>query len=161
PERSGGSRQVASMPARAAMPGNLTQQLSGYTFTRSEGGRRIFTVHAARTVALKQGGMTQLDDVVLDVFGREGDRHDVLRTRLAEYKSESGNFSSSGPVEIELNADLPPGGGGSGGRQPAYLETSNVTFRQQGSLVVSGGPVRFRAGPISGSAVGMTYATKD
>src|SRR5439155_8141484 len=47
------------------------------------------------------------------------------------------------------------------GRQPAYLETSNVTFRQQGSLVVSDAPVRFRAGPISGLAVGMTYATKD
>ena len=74
------SRQDRSLPARAALPGNVNQQLSGYTFTRSEGGRRIFTVHAARTVALKQGGMTQLEDVVLDVFGREGDRHDVLRT---------------------------------------------------------------------------------
>ena len=153
------SRQDRSLPARAALPGNVNQQLSGYTFTRSEGGRRIFTVRAVRTVALKQGGTTELEDVVVDVFGREGDRHDVLRTGLAEYNPQSGNFSSRGSVEIELNADPPPGG--SNGRQPAYLETSNVTFRQQGSLVVSDAPVRFRAGPVSGSALGMTYATKD
>lgn len=158
--RTRGARKDRSQPAPSALPSNVNQQLQGYTFTRSDSERQIFTIHAARTVALKQGGTTMLEDVVLEVFGRQGDRHDVLRTHLAEYNPVSGDFSSDGPVEIELNADLPPGAGFHG-RQPAYLETSQVAFQQRDSRVVTSEPLRFKIGLVSGSARGMTYATKE
>src|SRR5437762_7691103 len=155
------SRKDRAVPATQGLPGNINQQLSGYTFTRSDEGRRIFTVHASRTIALKQGGTTVLEDVKVEFFGPSGNRYDVLRTERAEY-NPPGNFSSPGKTEIELNAqgNAPPGGNFQG-RQPVYLETSQLTFQQQGLLLVSNGPVRFRVGPASGSALGMTYATKD
>lgn len=150
------------------LPANVHQQLSGFTFTRSEGGRQIFTVHAARTVAFRQGGTTVLEDVYAEFFGRTGNRRDILRTQRCEYNTESGGLSCLGTVEIELNAqldvsaatDLPPGQAVLRGQQPVYLEVSKVSFQPQGSLVVSDEPIRFRFGPASGSAVGITYATK-
>ena len=87
-----------------SVPIDVHQQLSGYTFTRSDGGRRVFTVHAARTVSFKQGGTTVLDDVLVELFGRTGNRRDIMRTQRCDYNSQNGDLFSSGPVQIELNA---------------------------------------------------------
>ena len=145
-----------------SVPIDVHQQVSGYTFTRSDEGRRVFTVHAARTMSFKQGGSTVLDDVVVELFGRTGNRRDVMRTQRCNYNSQNGDLFSSGPVQIELNAqpekvpvaDLK-------GRQTVYLETSKVSYRHEGSLVMSDQEVRFRMGPTSGTAQGMAYATRD
>ena len=51
-----------------ALPSNVSQQLSGYSFTRSDNGRQVFTVRAARTIAF-QGDETVLNDVSVEVFG--------------------------------------------------------------------------------------------
>lgn len=144
------------------LPQEVHQQLSGYTFTRSDEGRRIFSIHAARTVAFKQGGTTVLEDVYVEVFGRSGSRRDVIRTRRCDYNAQSGDLFSSGRVQIELNAP-PPGRatGGDSGHPPVTLETSQLYFRQQGSRVESDEPVRFRVGGLSGSAQGMSYATRE
>ncbi len=162
------ARKDKSLPVPQSLPANINQQLSGYSFTRSVEGRQIFTVHAARTVAFKQGRTTVLEDVVVEVFGREGNRHDVLRTSQCEYNPQSGDLFSPGSVEIEMNAatgvlprtGLSPSRPAPRERQPVYLETSQMSFRQQGSLVVTDEPVRFRIGPASGSARGMKYATQ-
>ena len=156
------SRRRADKPGRTppVLPTDVNQRLSGYSFTRSDEGRQIFTVHAARTVAFKQGGTTVLEDVFVEVFGRTGNRRDVLRTRRCDYNAQSGDLYSAGKVDIELNVGLPAAESGRGERTRVQLETSRLSFRQQGSLVVSDKPVRFRIGLISGSAEGMTYATK-
>jgi lipopolysaccharide export system protein LptA len=141
---------------------NVHQQLSGYTFTRSEAGRTIFTLHSARTVAFKEGKTTQLEDVLVEFYGRQGDHHDTLRTHLCQYNPKSGDFFSSGPVQIELNAqavDLP--GTGMHGKHPVFLETSKVSFRSDGSVAETDEPVKFRVGAASGTALGLEYATKD
>ncbi|HEV2491648.1 MAG TPA: LptA/OstA family protein [Terriglobia bacterium] len=153
--------QPAATPQ--SLPSNVNQQVSGYTFTRSDNDRPVFTIRAARTVALKEGGTTVLQDVVVEVFGRKGDRHDVLRTERAEYNSLTGDFSSPGTTQIELNAPpgVLPGAENSRGPQTVDLETTGVTYRQQGSELSSDRPVRFKAGAISGSAMGLVYATRD
>jgi len=156
------SRKEKPLGVPQALPSDVHQQLSGYTFTRSDEGRRIFTVHAARTVAFKNGGTTVLEDVFVEVFGRAGNRRDVLRTRRCDYNTQSGDLFSAGKVEIELNAgaEREPGTG-LRGRPVVYLETSKVSFQRQGSLAVSDELVHYRIGPASGSARGMVYATKD
>jgi lipopolysaccharide export system protein LptA len=149
-------------PHPPTLPQEVHQQLSGYTFTRSDEGRQIFSIHAARTVAFKQGGTTVLEEVYVEVFGRSGKRRDVLRTRRCDYNPQSGDFFSSGKVQIELNAP-PPGrtAGSRGERPPIMLETSQLYFRQRGSRVESDEPVRFRVGALSGSARGLSYATRE
>jgi lipopolysaccharide export system protein LptA len=145
-----------------SVPIDVHQQLSGYTFTHSDGDRRVFTVHAARTVSFKQGGTTVLEDVLVELFGRTGKRRDIMRTQRCDYNGQDGDLFSSGPVHIELNAEadkVPPAG--LKGRQTVYLETSKVSYRHEGSLVTSDQEVRFRIGPASGTSQGMVYATRD
>ncbi len=142
------------------LPRSINQQLSGYTFTRSEGGRQIFTVHAARTVAMKEGGKTLLEEVTVEVFGRMGNRHDSLKTHQCEYEPQTGSLSCEGKVEIRLNAGgASASGPGLKGQHTLHLEASQVSYEPKESLVVSDAPVRFRYGPASGSAVGMRYDT--
>lgn len=139
---------------------NVQQQASGYTFTRSDEGRQVFTIHASRTVAFKEGGTTVLEGVQVEVFGKDGRRRDLLRTSQCDYNSQSGDLFSAGSVEIELNA--PTNGEHEGPiSRSVKLETSQLYFRKQGSMVESDQPVRFRYGSISGSAQGMSYATKE
>jgi LPS export ABC transporter protein LptC/lipopolysaccharide transport protein LptA len=143
-------------------PADVNQQLSGYTFTRSEEGRPAFTIHAARTVAYQKSKATQLEDVTVEIFGRKGDRSDILRTHRCEYNQQSGDFLSDGPVEIELSAhssDLP--GSSLRGKRRMFLETSQVVYHQDDEMAETEAPVKFRMGSATGSARGMTYGTRD
>lgn len=151
-----------ALPPPTVLPSDVHQQLSGYTFTRSDRGRQIFTVRAARTLSLKNGGTTVLEDVNVEFFGKDGNRHDVLRTRRCDYNNLSGDLSSAGTVEIELNSRAAQVAGASQtGRLPVQIETSEVSYRSRGSIVATDAPVRFRVGPASGTAKGMEYATED
>jgi lipopolysaccharide export system protein LptA len=141
---------------------DVNQQLSGYTFTRSDQGRPVFTVHAARTVSYQQSKSTVLEDVTVELFGPKGDRGDILRTQQCEYNSQSGDFFGSGHVEIELSAhssDIP--GSGTEGKHRVFLETSKVAYHQESQLAKTDEPVNFRMGTASGKALGMVYATRD
>ena len=144
------------------VPIDIHQQLSGYTVTHSDGDRRVYTVHAARTISFKQGGNTVLDDVLVELFGRTGKRSDIMRTQQCEYNSQDGDLFSSGPVHIELNseAEKTPAERLKGSRT-VYLDTSKVSYQHEKSLVTTEEAVRFRVGQASGTARGMVYATKD
>ena len=153
-------REKGNLPVPQALPTDVHQQLSGYSFTRSEGGRQVFTIRASKLVAFKEGEATILEDVVLEVLGRSGSRRDVLRTARCEYNSRSGDVVAAGLVHIELNAQAAPlPGVGLRGRQRVQLETSRVSFRQKTSLLESDEPVKFQVGPLTGSARGLSYAT--
>jgi len=150
---------VHNLPSPAP---DVHQQVSGHTFTRSDGDRPVFTIHAARTVSYQQGKSTVLEDVTVEVYGRKGERSDILRTHRCDYDPQSGNFLSSGPVEIELSAhssDIP--GTGLRGKRRVFLETSKVAYHQGNEQAETDEPVNFRMGPASGTAVGLVYATRD
>jgi lipopolysaccharide export system protein LptA len=152
------------------LPENARQSAAGYTFTRSEGGHPVFTIRAQRSVDLKSGN-TLLEGVEAEVFGRAGDRHDLLQTQRCEYKAQSGDFFCAGRVAIEV--DAPPGStvpqtppsslvaGASRGREPIYLETSALSYNQQKSLATTAARVEWHYRAGSGSAVGLAYDTRD
>jgi len=144
------------------VPVDIHQQLSGYTVTHSDGDRRVYTIHAARTVSFKQGGATVLEDVLVELFGKTGKRRDLLRTQQCQYNSQNGDLFSSGPVHIELNSQAEnTRASGPKGSRTVYLETSKVSYQHEKSLVTSREVVQFRIGSASGSSRGMVYATKD
>ncbi len=165
--------------APQALPSNANQLQSGFSFTQSNNVRQVFTVHASRATAFKGGDETVLNDVWVEVFGKHRNRRDLIRTRACDYNQQSGELYAAGKVEIELNAPpgAPPSEGpgafqnfslpgpgeeaSASGRQPIFIETSHLSLVQKGALVVSDAPVRFRAGPASGTAKGLAYATHD
>ena len=160
----GRTRKDSGAPLPQALPNNVDQQLSGYTYTVSDGERRIFTIHAAKTLSFTKGGSTVLQDVYVEVFGPAGNRHDVLRTEQCDYNVQSGELFAVGKVKIELN-DLGkalPGAGLSSRHHSASvnLETSKVYFKQKGTLAVTDQPVTFATDHGSGSARGLAYDTR-
>jgi lipopolysaccharide export system protein LptA len=149
------------------LPSNTNQRTFNYTFTRSDRGQKVFTIHAARTLGIGAGGETELEDVMIEVFGRAGDRHDLLRTDRASYDPRSGEFASDAIVEIELNVPSHPGDADEpipalAMKRPEqiHLRTSHLTYQQKTSQLLSEAPVQFRFGAYSGSALGMKYAAK-
>jgi len=144
------------------VPFDIHQQLSGYTVTHSDGTRRVYTIHAARTVSFKQGGATVLEDVLVELFGKTGKRRDLMRTQQCQYNSQNSDLFSSGPVHIELNSEAENAqASNSRGSRTVYLDTSKVSYQHEKSLVTTDEIVHFRVGPASGSSRGMVYATKD
>ena len=144
------------------VPVDIHQQLSGYTVTHSDGARRVYTIHAARTVSFKQGGATVLEDVLVELFGKTGKRRDLMRTEQCQYNAQNGDLFSSGPVHIELNSDAENTRASDlKGNRTVYLETSKVSYRHEKSLVTSDEVVHFRVGPATGSSRGMVYSTRD
>ncbi|HXH48321.1 MAG TPA: LptA/OstA family protein [Terriglobia bacterium] len=168
----GKTTRQAPLPKPPELPKDVNQQLSGVTFNRSDNGRQLFVIHAARTLAYKQGGSTLLKDVYVEFFGRSGTRYDILRTPEGEYNQTTGNLSTPGEVELVLNAspsqleelaakpDQPINqtpADADASRQPVYIRTSKVTSTQHGTQLESDTPVRFHLGDISGSARGVIY----
>jgi lipopolysaccharide export system protein LptA len=164
----------APQPKPPELPQNVNQKLSGVTFTRSDNGQRLFVIHAAQTLAYKQGGSTVLKDVYVEYFGRSGKRYDILKTPQGEYNPHTGNLSSPEDVELVVNAS--PGqmegqvagsghssrraSAGTGAvRQPVYIKTSKVTSTNHGTQLESTTPVRFHLGDVSGSARGLIYGS--
>lgn len=164
------SRKQKNLLRPPELPQNVKQQLSGFTFTRSDGGQRVFTIHAARTLAMKQGGTTLLKDVDVEFYGHSGKRFDVLRTAQGVYDPVTNNLSIPGDAELILNApkQLSLAGGVPAGNEEmlseaasnphsVFIKTSKVTSRDHSNLVESGTAVRFRLGDVMGSAVGLSY----
>jgi lipopolysaccharide export system protein LptA len=159
-----------SVHSPAALPEDAHQAARGFTHTQSEGRHPVFTIRAQRSVEFEGKQGTTLEGVEVEIFGRNGDRHDLVSTDSCRYESSSGDFSCAGPVEIELNAPRTPQPAEAGSehaaptvhdRQPIYLETAGLAYDQQRSLATTEAPVKWRYGPASGSATGLTYATRD
>ncbi|MGH9396045.1 MAG: LptA/OstA family protein [Terriglobia bacterium] len=159
--------RVVDVPS--SLPKNVSRQLSGYTFTRSEEGRQIFTIHAARTLGY-EGARTVLEGVHVIIYGRAGTRHDEITTDRCEYDNRTGGLTCSGRarVELQLQPDVPdvpdikvkPGLSSLDTRQPLILETSNVSYDPSRSTVETPDAVNFHMGAATGSADGLVYNTR-
>ena len=170
----GKTARQAPLPKPPGLPKDVNQQLSGVTFNRSDKGSQFFEIHAARTLAYKEGGSTLLKDVYVKFFGRSGKRFDILRTPEGEYNRVTGNLSTPGDVELVLNAspsqlkDLASKPGqpinqkpadADTARPPVYIRTSKVTSTEHGTQLESDTPVSFHLGDVSGSARGLIYGS--
>ncbi|HEX5412801.1 MAG TPA: LptA/OstA family protein [Terriglobia bacterium] len=168
------SERRSPLPKPPALPKDVHQQLSGVTFARTDKGRQLFVIHAARTLAYKEGGSILLKDVDVEFFGRSGQRRDILRTPEGEYNQTTGNLSTPDDVEMVLNAtpsqlkvlaanpDQPINqkpADADAARQPVYIRTSKVNSTEHGTQLESDTPVQFHLGNISGSARGLIYGS--
>ena len=99
------SRQDRSLPARPALPGNVNQQLSGYTFTRSEGGRRIFLLTDRRINYWEAASGSRTLDYPFTLIELQLDRNDTGMGKLNIAAKITGSEDSV--IEIEDFAAQP------------------------------------------------------
>jgi len=143
----------------------ISQTAEGFSISKSDEGRALFTVSASKAVQFKQGGRAELHDVKIVVYGRDASRFDQITGADFEYDPASGDVTAKGAVTIDLEANpeglirpdqAPP----PELRDPIHIEASNLVFNRNTGNASVHGRVMFRTPQASGSAVGIEYVAK-
>jgi lipopolysaccharide export system protein LptA len=143
----------------------IKQSATGFTVSKSEQGRTLFTIQASKAVQFKQGGHADLHDVQITLYGSDSSRFDQIRGADFEYDQQTGNVTAKGEVQIDLqsnpkgllNPDQSPP---TELKNPIHLKTSGVIFNQNTGDAHTNERVDFDLPQANGSAVGVNYAAK-
>ena len=141
-------------------PAGVTQQESGITFSQGLGPQKLFTVEAAKATNFKDNAASLLEDVKITIFGKTGERHDVIHTHSCQYEKDGQSIACSGEVQLDLQSaeDVElvvkhP----EATAQKVHVETRGVTFNRATGLAQSDQPVKFIFPNGRGTAVGVEY----
>jgi len=143
----------------------IKQTATGFTVSKSEQGRTLFTLQASKAVQFKQGGRADLHDVQITLYGSDSSRFDQIRGADFEYDQQSGDVTAKGEVQIDLEANpqgllnpdqTPP----KELKNPIHLETSGLVFNQKTGDARTRERVDFSLPQGNGSALGVNYAAK-
>ncbi len=157
---------VLGLPAKLTKLGvEVKQTADGFSVSKSEQGRTIFTARASKVLQLKDGGRAELHNVVITVYGRDSDRYDQISGADFEYDPHSGDISARGPVTIDLVANpkgllhpdqAPP----EDLKDPLHIRTSGLVFNQKTGNGYTHEKVEFSIATASGWADGASYDSK-
>src|SRR5258707_12680536 len=157
------SKAVHNIPAKIGL--DIQQTAEGFSISKSEEGRTLFTVSASKAVQFKGGGRAELHNVKIVIYGKNAGRFDRITGDDFEYDPASGNVSAKGTVLIDLEAN-PEGMRHSDQtapeqiRDPIHLETNGLVFNKNTGNASATGKVVFQTPQASGSAVGIEYVAK-
>jgi len=143
---------------------DVQQSTQGFTLSKSEGGRTLFTIRAGKAVQYKQGGRATLEDVSIVVYGRNAERYDQIYGSEFEYDAATGEVAARGEVHIDLEAagaeahadQEPP----AELKNPIHLKTSGLVFNQKTGIAETREHIEFRIPQGAGSAVGVHFDSK-
>jgi lipopolysaccharide export system protein LptA len=143
----------------------IKQTASGFTISKSQQGRTLFTIQASKAVQFKKGGHTELHDVQITLYGSDSTRFDQIRGTDFEYDQQTGNVVAQGEVLIDLQSNpegvLNPDQSPPAERKnPIHLKTSGLTFNQSSGDAHTSERVDFDLPEGSGWAMGVNYIAK-
>jgi lipopolysaccharide export system protein LptA len=147
------------------IPSEVTQATKGFTYSHSEGGRTLFTIHAAQAEKFKEGDRAELHDVNIVIYGRESNRFDQIYGSDFLYDPASGEVVAKGEVHIDLESDAsgasrPDQAPPQEMKNPIHLKTSGLVFNHKTGYAETKEQIEFRVPEASGSAVGATYDSR-
>jgi LPS export ABC transporter protein LptC/lipopolysaccharide transport protein LptA len=99
------TQKVRGTDSRAArrLPSGVSVHTEGFSYSRTEGGRTQFIVHAKQSVAYKDNKY-MLEDVNVTVFGNtEQEPARNIRGKNCTYDQDTSDFECTGNVEIQLD----------------------------------------------------------
>lgn len=143
----------------------IKQSATGFTISKSEQGRTLFTIQASKAVQFKDGGHAELHDVQITLYGSDSSRFDQIRGADFEYDQKTGDVIAQGEVQMDLQSNpegllepdqSPP----TDLKNPIHLKTSGLVFNQNTGDAHTKERVNFDLPQGSGSAVGVNYAAK-
>jgi lipopolysaccharide export system protein LptA len=141
-------------------PQGVTRQESGLTFSKELGPQKLFTVQASKATNFKNNPASLLEDVKITIFGKTGERHDVIHTHSCQYDKDGSNIVCSGEVQLDFQsaADAEKAAQGkTAAAQKVHIETSAVTFNRSSGIAQTDQQVRFVFPGGQGEAVGLEY----
>jgi lipopolysaccharide export system protein LptA len=143
----------------------VQQTAEGFTISKSEEGRTVFTIRASNAIQYKAGGHAELHNVTITVYGRDSARFDQIYGTNFDYDQQSGIVIAKGEVQIDLESNpqgtqLPDQSAPPELKNPIHLKTSNLSFNQKTGDAYTSERVDFKVPEATGSAVGATYTAK-
>jgi lipopolysaccharide export system protein LptA len=144
---------------------DIQQTSDGFSLSKSEGGRTIYTIHASRTVQFKQGGHADLRNVHIVIYGRNHDRYDQIYGDRFSYDPQSGDIRALGEVHIDLEGNeegpkRPDQAAPEETKNPLHLVTHSLVFNQKTGVAYTDDMVYFQTEQASGSGKGAYYDSK-
>ncbi|HUL34562.1 MAG TPA: LptA/OstA family protein [Candidatus Eisenbacteria bacterium] len=146
--------------APAPLPQNEEKQFTALNIKKVEGTRTIFAVEASKSTDLRGEDISLLEDVKITVYGKSGDRHDVIHTQSCRYAKSDGSIQCEGNVQFDLqSADDAARAAAERGAKPniIHIETSAVTFERATGRAQTVQPVKFTFPSGNGDGVGAVY----
>ncbi len=149
------------LPARLGI--NIQQDSNGFTLSKSQAGRTLFTLHAARALQYKSGGEARLHDVSIVFYGRgEHPREDRIRGQSFSYDQTTQVVKADGEVEIDLQPPTQTNQSPEDvARNIIHLRTSGLVFEQKTGRAYTTQLTEFRLPQAEGTAVGAEYDSRD
>jgi lipopolysaccharide export system protein LptA len=153
------NRDIPKVPK--SIPKDVLQSASGFNLSKSEGGKTLFTLHAASVQQYKEGGKAALHDVSIIVYGRNQDRSDQIYGSDFSYDPVKKIVTAEGDVRIDLEADsasaAPNQKPATETRNLIHVKTSGLTFNENTGIAETPAPIEFRVPEANGSAIGAVY----
>jgi lipopolysaccharide export system protein LptA len=152
---------------------NIVREAGGWTYSRANGSRTLYTIHAA---GFQQGknGKTALHEVSVVLFGRNGDRHDRVSGHDFEYDEKNGVLRALGQVHIDLQSAQAakaiaqdgqastvegPAGGKPSALDVVHVTTSDLVYLEKLGIAATSDDVDVQAGQMKGHARGADYSS--
>jgi lipopolysaccharide export system protein LptA len=145
---------------------NIVREGGGWTYSRTNGSKTLYTIHAAN---FEQGknGKTALHDVSVVLYGKKDDRRDRLSGESFEYDEKGGVLRALGQVHIDLEGaaatqlkDRPQSRAeGRGSPNVIHVTTSGLVYLEKLGIAATSEDVDVQSGPMSGHARGADYSS--
>ncbi len=144
---------------------DIQQTSDGFSLSKSEGGRTIYTIKASKAVQFKQGGHAELKNVDIVVYGKNHDRYDQIYGDHFTYDQSTGDIQAVGEVHIDLQGNAegpskPDQAPPAELKNPLHLVTRSLTFNQKTGIAQTDDVVNFQTEQAHGSAKGAYYDSK-
>ena len=149
-----------NVPAQLGI--DIQQTSDGFSLSKSEGGRTLYTIRASKAVQFKAGGHADLRNVHIVVYGHEHDRYDQIYGNQFTYDPQTGDITAVGEVHIDLQGNAegplkPDQAPPEELKNPIHLLTHSLTFNQKTGIAHTDEVVEFRTTQATGSAKGAYY----
>jgi len=149
--------------APAPLPQNEEKQFTTLHFKKVEGDRTIFDLEASKSTDLRGQDISLLEDVKIKVFGKNGDRNDVIHTQSCRYAKTDGSIQCDGKVQFELQSAEDAArlaANAAGTPNIIHIDTTGVTFERATGRAQTVQPVKFSFPNGSGDGVGAVYQSE-
>jgi lipopolysaccharide export system protein LptA len=152
--------QLHSLPKQLGL--DIQQTSEGFTLSKSEGGRTIYTIRASNAVQFKKGGKADLKNVHIVVYGKAHDRFDQIYGKEFTYDPQTGDVAGLGEVHIDLQGyaegpTKPDQAQPDELKNPVHIVANSLTFNQKTGQGNTDDVVQFRTLQASGTAKGASY----
>ncbi len=159
-------RHIERAKAPPPTPVDVTRQSSGITFKKfNEQNRAIFEVTASKSTEFKGQDASLLEEVQITIFGKAGDRNDVIHTHSCQYDQKDGGVICGGDVRFDLmsaaDAKLVAQNPALAETRATRVETRGVTFNRSTGVAQTDQRVTFAFPNGSGDAIGLEYQSEE